>query len=69
MTRGTQKGVVLKYRSASSGFGLKYRIDDKVETAFSVGSVFGRKIDYLDGVGKVEPDPAIYVKAKVECKF
>ncbi|MCK5581828.1 MAG: hypothetical protein KAJ18_11215 [Candidatus Omnitrophica bacterium] len=69
VTRASQDGVVLKHRESSMGFGLQYLVDDTVEASASVGSVFARRLEYRDGVGKVEPEAGIYLKAQVSYKF
>jgi hypothetical protein len=65
VTRGAQKGVVLKYREVSSGFGLQRRFGDNLEGALSVGAVFNRRLEYKDGAGKIAPDTALY--AGIHC--
>jgi len=69
VSRGLDRGVVLKYRQASTGFGLQYEMAEDVTGLFSVGGVFGRRLEYEDDNGKVEPDAAVYLKAKLEAKF
>lgn len=69
VSRGTDEGVVLKYRQASTGFGFQYDFTEDVSGLFSVGGVFARRLEYEDDNGKVEPDEAVYFKAKLEAKF
>ena len=69
VTRGSDKNVILKYRSFSTGAGLKYAIDDQMEISGTVGGVFGRRVEYEDDRGKVEPDAGLYTQIKVAFKF
>lgn len=69
VTRNSQKGVVLKYRELSTGAGLQYTPNRTLEASLSAGGVLNRRLEYRDGVGKIEPDAAPYVKARLAVKF
>lgn len=69
VTRGGQKGVVLKYRETSGGVGLRYHHDKLLQASLSVGSVMGRRLQYRDDIGKVEPDAGVYARAKLRVLF
>ncbi len=69
VTRNGIKGVVLKYKEASSGVGVKYGVYQNLEASLSVGGVVSRRIRFRDDVGKVEPDSVVYGRGKLEYKF
>lgn len=69
ITRGPDKGVILKYRDVSTGFGAKYEVAESLEASLSAGGVFGRRLQYEDDAGKVEPDAGVYARAKLLVKF
>lgn len=69
VTHNGQAGRVLKNREIGTGAGLNYKLTDSLNASFSGGVVCGRRLEYEDPIGKVDPDAAAYVKAKVEMNF
>jgi hypothetical protein len=69
VTRNGQEGVVLKYREFSTGAGFQYAPNRFLEASISAGGVINRRLEYEDGIGKIEPDAAPYVKARMAFKF
>lgn len=69
LTRSPNKGRVLIYRQYSSGFGIEHQFAPAVTGMLSTGYVFSRSIKYEDGIGKIEPEAAMYVKAKIQIRF
>ena len=69
VTQNGAKGRILKNRDFSTGAGLNYQITDLLKASVSGGVVFARRLQYEDPIGKLEPDAAGYVKAKVELSF
>lgn len=69
VTRGTQKGVVLKYREFASGFGMEHQFNESVVGALSAGAVFNRQLEYKDAVGKIAPDTGVYVSGRLTAAF
>lgn len=67
--RGTDENVILKYRSVSTGLGVKYALCKYSEVSASFGGVFGRQLRYEDDGGKVNPDGALYGKVKLALRF
>lgn len=65
----TDRSVILKYRSASAGVGIKYATCPYSELLLSFGGVFGRQLKYEDDSAKVEPDAGLYGKIKFSLKF
>jgi hypothetical protein len=69
VNRGTQRGVVLKYRECASGFGIEHQWGEGVAGALSAGAVFNRRLEYKDGAGKIAPDTGVYVSLKLTAVF
>lgn len=69
VTRGTQEGVVLKYRDISTGAGIEHRFNENLRAAVSVGGVFGRRLEYRDEVGKVIPNAGLYTDFSLTAVF
>ncbi len=69
VTRAGQKGVVLKVKEATLGSGIKYSIEKWLEASLSGGASLARRFEYRDGQGKVDPDSAPYLKARLSMKF
>jgi hypothetical protein len=69
VTRGGQKGVVLKVREFAFGGGLKYRIEEWLEASLSGGLNTARRFAYRDDVGKVDVDSAPYIKFRLSMTF
>lgn len=67
--RGTDENVILKYRSVSTGLGVKYALCKYSEVSASFGGVLGRQFRYEDDGGKVAPDGALYGKVKLALRF
>ncbi len=70
VTRDGQDGIVLKYNDLSTGVGLEHQFTKNLAAAFTVGSVFGRRLEYKnEDYGKVVPDAGVYVQARVTADF
>lgn len=69
VTRGSQKGVVFSYQEASAGVGVEHEFTEHFRAALSVGGVFARQLEYVDGNGKVDPEPGAYVSLALTGRF
>jgi hypothetical protein len=69
VTRGSQEGVVLKYKDFSTGVGIEHKFNETIRAALSVGGVFGRRLEYRDDVGKVAPDAGLYTDFSLTAAF
>ena len=69
VTKGGQRGIVLKYQELSSGVGVRRQLNEHIKATVSVGGVFNRRLEYEEDTGKVVPEPAIYTEAKITGTF
>jgi len=69
VTRDTQTGVVLKYQEIATGFGVEHQFSDHFTGNAVVGSVFSRKLEYKDNVGKITPDAGLYASVHLTANF
>lgn len=67
--RGAEENVVLRSRYFSTGPGIEYDYYENVKVGFNVGGVFMRRLEYDDGVGKVDPNNGFYVGGKIAANF
>lgn len=66
--RGNTKNVVLRYQERHLGAGIKFRLNQYIQSSLSVGGIFNRSLRYRDGQGKVNIKDGLYTELRVEIK-
>jgi len=67
--RNNVEGVVLKYKEMHLGSGVKFDLNDYVQTSLSLGGAFNRQLKYRDERGKVNIENGLYAEFRLQTKF
>lgn len=63
------KNVVLRYREMHLAAGIRYKINNFIQTSLAAGGMFNRSLKYRDSLGKVNIKDAAFVEARAELKI
>lgn len=66
VTRDNTKNVVLRYKEARLGGGIKFKFNQYIQSSISAGGLFNRSLKYRDGQGKVNIKDGLYTEFRVE---
>lgn len=64
-----QKNVILLYREARIGSGIRYQLNKFIQTSLSVGKTLNRTFKYRDDLGKINLENGIYTEFRAVANF
>ncbi|MDP2937794.1 MAG: DUF6268 family outer membrane beta-barrel protein [Candidatus Omnitrophota bacterium] len=68
VTRDNLKNIVLRYRETHLGAGIKFKLNQYIQTSISAGGMFNRYLKYKDSLGRVDIKDGLYTEFRVEIK-
>jgi hypothetical protein len=66
VTKDNLENVVLRYKQMRLGSGLKFKINEIIQSSISAGAVFNRTLKYRDSLGKVNLKDGFYTEFRLE---
>jgi len=66
VTKDNLQNVVLRYSQMRLGSGLKFKINEIIQSSISAGAVFNRTLKYRDSLGKVNLKDGFYTEFRLE---
>ncbi|MFH1074798.1 MAG: DUF6268 family outer membrane beta-barrel protein [Candidatus Firestonebacteria bacterium] len=61
--------AILRYRELHLGTGVKYKINEFIQTSFTIGGIFNRYLKYRDSLGKVSIKDGYYTEFRLQIKI
>jgi len=69
VTKDNLKSAVLQYREIHLGSGIKYSFNKNISASISAGTMFNRRLQYRDSLGKVNIKDGPYAEFRVQAAW